>query len=161
MAIIKEFHCGSCDRDFESTTPVCGKCGRIAKRVFLTPPHVSTGYAKRCDAIMESEFKARGITNFSNTGSVPKVTMKDHFNSPGNAPEVVQPGTVAAGWGGGVLKHVPGAEAVAPALPNVANLPGIPLPGVKVGRGGLGGLGDHTEVIGREYTRADLNRLAG
>jgi hypothetical protein len=94
MPIIREFRCNSCGHDFERIRPECPLCHCDARRVFLTPPHISNGYAKRTDAILQNQFDKLGISNFSNSqgpGAPNRVTWKPRkFGSraSGGQPEI-------------------------------------------------------------------------
>jgi hypothetical protein len=73
--INKEWCCRSCRNEFVSLMPICPRCGAPATRVFLTAPQISTkGVARRTDRILEAKFKQMGISNFSNSGGVNKVS---------------------------------------------------------------------------------------
>jgi hypothetical protein len=72
--ILKEWRCDS-HGDFEAMLGICSCCGRKATRVFLSPPRIQTGMAKRVDRTLSREFERRGITNFSNSGGVNKFTQ--------------------------------------------------------------------------------------
>jgi hypothetical protein len=74
--IIKEYACGA-GHDFEGCNPVCPICGAIGKRAYRTAPGITTGRVGRTDKILEREFKARGITNFTNANGYPKVSRGD------------------------------------------------------------------------------------
>lgn len=68
MAIKKEWHCDGCGTEFESAIDLCKRCGAPATRVFRTPVGIGKGSAKKIDALLERNFKKRGISNYTNIG---------------------------------------------------------------------------------------------
>ena len=68
MAVIKEWRCAG-HGVFESTEPVCpAGCTFGVERVFLTPPGLAFGVAKRTDALLEGVARDHGLSDMNNRG---------------------------------------------------------------------------------------------
>jgi hypothetical protein len=149
VAVLKEFTC-SCCGDFEGFVHICPKCGKIAKRAFRTAPGVSSGKARRTDKLLESEFEARGITNFSNADPQnPKVTFRE-------SPQVVTRGGVTAMWGDKGLQGFNQAHGTNLAIPQMpAGNTTIPEERT-VTNSNLGALRSRTKVIASHGSSSDL-----
>jgi hypothetical protein len=85
--ILKEWTC-NCGHKFDSFAPLCTRCGGIANRAFRTPVGITTGIVGKSDRLLASEFKARGISNYTNVHGTPKVTWSTGGGS-----------DIKAGWG--------------------------------------------------------------
>jgi hypothetical protein len=92
---MREWRCRACNHEFERIRPDCPQCHTDgATRIFLTPPRIQSGYAKRTDSILQHQFDKLGIANFSNSQSSGpnKVTWKPkQFGSraSGGQPEIM------------------------------------------------------------------------
>jgi hypothetical protein len=97
MPVMKEWRCNQCAHEFERIRPECPLCLSMeCSRAFFTPPGISTGYAKRTDAILAHQFQKQGITNFSNsqTSGPNKVTWKPrhpHGRANSGGQELIEP----------------------------------------------------------------------
>lgn len=68
MAVIKEFRCAG-HGYFDATEPVCPHgCTVGVERVFLTPPGLGFGVAKRTDALLEGVARDHGLSDMNNRG---------------------------------------------------------------------------------------------
>lgn len=114
--IIKEYSCPDCSKDFEGVTSVCPMCGSMSRRVFRTAPNISTGNSKKTDAILEDNFKAMGISNYSNVNGY-KISWRDRQN-------VSMGDSVAAGFAD--IRNPSGAEV----MQTFSNSFGVPVPNV-------------------------------
>lgn len=72
MAVIKEWHCGACGRDFDSALAICGFCGAtepFVVRAFRTAPGFKGDKTKQLDLSLSNFTKQYGLSDFSNNQS--------------------------------------------------------------------------------------------
>lgn len=159
MPITKEFHCDECARDFEGFIAICSRCGKSARRVFLTAPGFPKGVAKRTDRILASEFKKRGIVNFSNAGERNRVWVSTGETSSvthGLAQQPIQP---IFGNDPNQLARIPGYNPAAMTiegkpyqLPDLSKISTPPIPmGTKVGQ-------KPTELLSQTFVKARADK---
>ena len=87
MAVVKEWHCGACGLDFDSSLAVCGRCGAVdpyVERAFRTPPGFKGDKTKLLDTSLDKFTKQYGLSDYSNNQSTKHEKNFDHLWKPAN-----------------------------------------------------------------------------
>jgi hypothetical protein len=72
--VLKEWRCET-HGDFEDSLPLCPRCKRIAKRVFLTPPNIGSVKQQNITRALDHILPSQNLANYSNATGYPKPTF--------------------------------------------------------------------------------------
>jgi hypothetical protein len=70
--VIKEFRCPDGHGDFEGVLPICPKCKKLSKRVFLTPPNIGSTQFGNINRALNEVLPSQNLSNYSNATGYPK-----------------------------------------------------------------------------------------
>lgn len=102
----KTYYCQNCDEEFTGLISVHRKCGLLcaaATRKRLVeiiesghPPGIRSAKTARINKMVEKEFEARGISNYTNQGGTPKITYAGSYGGTSVHGHYQPP--IQAGW---------------------------------------------------------------
>ena len=98
--IVKEWRCAT-DGDFESELPICPKCRKLAKRVFLTPFNIGSVKEQNINRVLDDVLPSQNLSNYTNATGHPKPTFSNIYQNDSG---------MAAGWGIESMYNLPGVQ---------------------------------------------------